>query len=451
MCGVLTLVVAGNAALNGTLALGEGGSAYRDMFAPAGLVDREVASMPAQLALDLDREEWQRLDQDYANNPNASMILDYAGVASYFSTSNGTTARFLSDLELPLHNKVLFPDLDSRTFLDALLSTRYWAGAESGGRSVPYGFEQILTENGTGVWEDGSVLPLGYTYDTVISQEVWDGLNGLEKQEMMMRAVTAEGLSSTGQPPQTTVTQVEILSVTGEGADWDGSELNAWEGGSTLTITFQGLPDSETYLRLNGAQLAWTDASQYPVVVQAGDMTHTCTFTSQNFLWHSGQSSTSINLGYSQEGLTQVTLTFPEAGGFRMEDLEIWCQPMGSYDQWRDDLARESLTDVQVETDRITGSLSTSGPRVLCFAIPYSQGWSVYVDGEQVPTLKANDFLLAAEVDGGEHQVELRYHSPGFRPGLVLAGAGLAGIALLVLRNRRDRQHSTQREANTDG
>ena len=426
VCALLTVLVAGNCVLNAHIAF-EG---YMPMFAEKGLVDAQVASMPANAVPK--GEPWQRADQDYPNNPNASMILDYAGVSSYFSTSNGNTARFLSDMEIPLHNKVLFPDLDDRTFLNALLTTRWFSGEQR----VPYGYEPVKD----GLWEDKGVLPLGFTYDTMVGEDVWSGLPALERQELMLQAAYVPGLQESGNVPVSRLTPVSITGNTVQNADWQDGQINTYRSGASLTANFSGLPGCETYLRLKNVSLAWADTPQLSVTVRAGQTQRTYTFSSENFLWHSGQESVLINLGYSPDGLTQAELIFDQPGGLKLDALEVWCQPMEAYDSWRDQLRRESLTDVRVDTDRITGTITTTGQRVLAFSIPYSPGWEISVDGQRAQSLKVNDLLLGVELDAGAHTVQLRYHSPGFRLGIALVGAGLCSLGAMLLYRKRERK-----------
>lgn len=430
VCVLLTILVAGNCVLNARVAF----EVYLPMFAEKGLVETEVTSMPANAAPG--GELWQRVDQDYPDNPNASMILEYAGVASYFSTSNGNTARFLSGMELPLHNKVLFADLDSRTFLNAMLTTRWFAGVDRGGRSIPYGYEPVED----GLWEDKGVLPLGFTYDTMVGEDAWNRLTALERQEMMLQAAYAPGLRALGEMPASQLTRVKITGTGVQNADWQDGQINAYVHGASLTVGFSGMPGCETYLRLKNVGLAWADTPQLSVMVRAGQTQHKYTFSSENFLWHSGQESVLINLGYSREGLTQAELIFEQPGGLRLDDMEIWCQPMDEYEQWRTELRRESLTDIRVDTDRITGEITTTGRRVLAFAVPYSPGWDIYVDGQRAESLKVNDFLLGVELGAGEHTVQLRYHSPGFRLGVAMAGVGLCIFGAMLLCRKKERK-----------
>lgn len=428
VCILLTLLVAANGVLNAHTAFRE----YVPMFAEAGLVEAETVSMPANVVPT--GEVWQRVDQDYPNNPNASMLLDRAGVASYFSTSNGTVARFMSRMELPLYNKVLFPDLNGRAALNAMFSVRWFAGEN--GRGAPYGFKPV----GNGVWEDNNVLPLGFTYDTLVSEEYWSNLSAMERQELLLRAAYVPGMTPAGETPESRLLSVSVDSVEGRGAYLETGELNAYEAGGSLILTFDGLPNSETYLRLPGVKLAWADTPRLRMTVQGGGQEQDYLFSSDNFLWHSDQESTLIHLGYFEQGLTQLTLTFEQPGGLKLDGVELWCLPMDDYEEQRAALRRESLTDIRVDTDHISGKITTVGRRVLAFAFPYSPGWTVEVDGTRAETHKVNDLLLGVELNAGEHTVTLRYHSPGFRIGLILAGCGLCGLGAMLLYRKKERK-----------
>ena len=52
--------------------------------------------------------------------------------------------------------------------------------------------------------------------------------------------------------------------------------------------------------------------------------------------------------------------------------------------------------------------------------IPYSEGWSVKVDGIPVQTKKALDSLLVIPIAEGKHVVEFNYTTPLFFEGAIL-------------------------------
>ena len=76
------------------------------------------------------------------------------------------------------------------------------------------------------------------------------------------------------------------------------------------------------------------------------------------------------------------------------------------------------------------GTISASDNCVMFTSIPYSEGWSVKVDGKRAEIIPIGDALLGVYLTPGEHTVEMNYHTAGLPLGITLS---LLGIILLVL------------------
>lgn len=59
----------------------------------------------------------------------------------------------------------------------------------------------------------------------------------------------------------------------------------------------------------------------------------------------------------------------------------------------------------------------------------YYPGWSAWLDGGQVPLVRANGPFRAVEVPAGEHLVEMRYQPGSYRVGVFISLAALAALA----------------------
>jgi len=79
-----------------------------------------------------------------------------------------------------------------------------------------------------------------------------------------------------------------------------------------------------------------------------------------------------------------------------------------------------------------------AAPGVLVVADAFAPGWTATVDGAPRPLRQANYIVRGIVLRPGDRRVELRYHAPGFGPGLALA-AGAWGAVLLALAVRRRR------------
>lgn len=75
----------------------------------------------------------------------------------------------------------------------------------------------------------------------------------------------------------------------------------------------------------------------------------------------------------------------------------------------------------------ITGTVSAQADGYVLCMIPYENGWTVSVDGEEVETEKGDLGFLAFPVKEGEHQLTITFHAPGLK-----AGAGASIVCWII-------------------
>ncbi len=83
---------------------------------------------------------------------------------------------------------------------------------------------------------------------------------------------------------------------------------------------------------------------------------------------------------------------------------------------------------------------SSGGDGVLVLSEVYYPGWRAWVDGGEVPVLRANYLFRAVELPAGEHRVRLLYDPWSFRVGVGLFAATVIGLIAWGLRGRRPRR-----------
>ncbi len=71
------------------------------------------------------------------------------------------------------------------------------------------------------------------------------------------------------------------------------------------------------------------------------------------------------------------------------------------------------------------------------FSVPWDEGWTAFVDGEETSILRSGG-MMAIPVPAGEHQIRFSYTVPGYRAGLALSGLSAAlFLGLLISRRKR--------------
>lgn len=99
-----------------------------------------------------------------------------------------------------------------------------------------------------------------------------------------------------------------------------------------------------------------------------------------------------------------------------------------------DELSKEQLEINEYENGYVKGTIQVSGTKDILFTtIPYDEGWTVMVDGEQVDAFAVLDnTFLAIELEEGFHDIEFVYHVPGLKEGTIVSCVSICCFACLL-------------------
>jgi uncharacterized membrane protein YfhO len=154
-------------------------------------------------------------------------------------------------------------------------------------------------------------------------------------------------------------------------------------------------------------------------------------------------------MDYSEEAVTSITITFSAVGTYSFDSIEIVCQPMDNYANQISALKSSSLENVEIGTDTVSGTIALEQPKFLCFSIPYSSGWTAYVDGEETTLYRANVKNMALALDEGTHEIVLTYHTPYRKMGVIISACGFVifiAIGCFEIHRRKKRNENVRSE-----
>lgn len=382
------------------------------------------------------------------NKEGAASFYNGLNGLSFYSSNIYPSYRALRD-ELEVGQRISINQsygVDSRVHLMTLLGVKYYALREEAKVIWPFGMKKIdQIKNGKNtdiILENEYALPAGYTYDSCIDETILDGRSGVEKQEIMLQSVV---LSETGKkcniPSKKIETRAEKLPIKielAEGALWENGKLSISKENTPIVLRFEGRPQTDTYLRIVNLDLTNGKSERGWFLTVETEETATGTrFAAAGDVYSPLANTQILYLGYSAKGYTSCTLTFPQKGTFILDDLEIWCQPMDHYAEQIEALRAESLENVETNWRGLTGTISVSKDKFLCFSIPYDKGWTAYVDGEKANLVQANIGFMGVELSAGDHDIELKYWPPGLTTGIALSCIGLIGMAGMIVYTRK--------------
>lgn len=106
-------------------------------------------------------------------------------------------------------------------------------------------------------------------------------------------------------------------------------------------------------------------------------------------------------------------------------------------------LSASAAQYIQVDGNRVSGSISLEEGQVMLTTIPYQQGWTCDLDrGTEEPISCAVGSLAALDVGAGTHGFVLEYTPPDFKPAIIISAVSAAlGLIFAAVAEVRRREH----------
>ena len=391
-----------------------------------------------------------RVSQGAYNDPH-SMLLDYMGTSYYWSLVDRQFAEYYKGLWLPsLKMSYDFYGFFGNAAMSAVASVKYFVRGEGDRFVIPYGFRlsdrALDLPDGTAaeVYENEYALPLGYAYDCRLSREAYEALPVEDRLQALTRCAivetAVEGLRELDGGDLAELSQEIPFEVAGsEGVELAEGSIRA-DAGGRLRLTFDAPEDAAIYLMAGGlcpdGEVRDVEYGRITVETAAGISQDVMPTPACNFFYPKEGSAYCLGTG----PLDACELVFENAMSYHCDGLRIVAIPLDGYREDMRARAEESLTDVRLSNNRIAGRIRVSGDRILQIAVPYSKGWRAWVDGVEQPVFRCGGMYMGMQLEAGEHDIEMRYITPGLIPGAAVSCAALLLFAALWIAGCRRRR-----------
>lgn len=454
---------------------------YMETYQSLGTSMKEISAQRENAWKLIEDDSFYRIDETrqgdtYENNH--SLSLKQSTTLSYWSITNPFPVEYMDLNSVFMRSTSIFRGLQSRTFLQPFASAKYFVCEEGQEGYVPYGYRQIgstKTYKGEKVllYETSNSLPLGYTTDTWVPYEEYLEMSFTERQQAMLQGAVLQTEkapdSLTEVQPTYTHQELPYEVICDQNTEYSDGVLQVKKANAKITLRFDCPADCELYAQITGlsfdsrsqyhyyTQEDWDALSEYDanklrqslrfwekpdnsnIKAACGSCTSDFTHYTPYSIYAYGRTDYLFNLCYSKESRSEMTLTFSQTGEYTFDSLSVICQPMTGFEESIASMKEDVLENVDISANRITGDISLDKDKLLCLSIPYSQGWTLYVDGKETELLQTNVMYMGVPLTAGEHQIELRYTTPYLKVGLLLSGVGVAAfiVFLLVLKYKK--------------
>ena len=139
-----------------------------------------------------------------------------------------------------------------------------------------------------------------------------------------------------------------------------------------------------------------------------------------------------LYLGYLEQGQAITLANGDDKDATPKIAADVYRMDMEVLGQALELLCAQHMENVAWESDLITASLTLEQPgRVIC-SIPYEDGWTVRINGEEAEGVLFGGCLMAFDLEPGEYEFEMEYVPAGARAGIAVSGVSILLFALLM-------------------
>ena len=421
----------------------------------------------------------------YAERPgNHSLLSKYSSNQYYWSLENGNLSQYRNENGVS-ENPLLycFTGFNKRTILSTLNSVKYLFGRDGYDDYKKIGKIHVRSGMTYPINQNQYALPLGYTYDRVLSTKNYEKLSAEQKQEAMMQAVVLDTTQSDF-TPKTTSYSCPFKITKMDGVTKKGNTFITKKKDATITIAYKAKKESaETYLKLVNAKYQKLSARQCyskkayqnlseleKIQIRMSDLHasvkastdvitslykgKTCLGGSLNHLTNTYDDyyhfikERLINNAITKGGKETMTIRFKNPGIYTTSGIEVIKQPLKLYETEVKKIGKETLQNVDFHeskyaraTSSMTGTIDVSKTKYLLLTIPYSKGWTAYVDGQKAKLMKANTVYSCLKLSKGHHEINMVYHTPGMKiGGMISLGCLILFVGIVILNEKKRRK-----------
>lgn len=385
----------------------------------------------------------------------------------YYSMGDSSPGEFNRQMGILSPMTYSYNGMDGRVILETLAGVKYYLIKSGEEFYLPFGFDSYVASKDIkgvqyDVYKNKYDLPLAYAYEKTFDYNVWKNLDFADKQELVLSYAILDGIEENGSWEKTNQ-ELEYTFENSEGITIQGNTIEVREPYSTITLNFSGIEDSETYISING--LKYNQKTQdinatnkdsydqykekidrdnqeqttmlYIVAMREDGLKRSVTFFTPECEFYCGVHSFFDCIGYSQEAINQCTLMFPSVGTYSFDDISLYCQPMEKYREKIQELRKYSLNNISINENIFAAESDIDIDTYVCIALPYSEGWTAYIDDKPTTISRCNGMYMAVKLDAGKHKIVLKYRTPGLIKGMIISCIGFVLFIFVCVIEKR--------------
>ncbi len=381
-----------------------------------GLFSKEESYISQQLQDEYFRGDTQTATEWYYGFSNRGHNNKYYGTSNYNSITNKYVYEFLKENGVynPAQNLGI-SGLDGRYALQSLMSVRYTYDLFGN----VYGFEKV--DGCDSLYENKNFAGMGFMLQNTYSKQDYLAQDVLTRQYMMLNGIVLE--EGQGNADGTFAMDLQREELFAHNDLFKKDKISC-------TISGANFKGKEVYVVVHG--VGETDGLTF-VDIHCNDRVKEYYYAPTGNLMYSDQRDFYLNFGVLETEEITVEIHVKKGRNFSFESVElVGAEPVNEATMSAFTSA-DRLQNTYFDSNTFGGEITAQKDGYMLLALPYSDGWTAYVDGQETDIVRADTAFMAIALTAGAHAVEFRYETPYLKTGTLVSYAALGVLGALVL------------------
>ena len=426
---------------------------YTHEFLKQGTALNKLKEKNVTMLKDTDDTSLYRVHAEGYRYKNYGLLNHLNTISGYYSiTSKYITDTVKSYDTLGMQYADKYKGLDQRTGLMSLAGVKYMTASKSRkiGRKnktavdIPYGMQKITQKGEISLYKNKYALPFAYGYDSYITQDQYERLNGVEREQAMLSGIVLEE-----KPESESIKEENAKDVRISTTQISENSISSQKVKKYSTITIPVEKEKETYLyfknlvykgavNANDNFLLLGKKGTSGILVSDNDIQQKIHIQNPTNPYYFGRKDYAVKLNHHTDKKKEtIRLDFMLPGNYEYDDISLITVKKQNTITKLKKLQKNALKDIEYKDNHFEGIFRNKKEQMACITIPYSDGWSAKVDGKSVKVYRANGMFMGVLMKSGKHKIELNYVTPGLKMGAAVSVAGWLAFLILALLRRR--------------
>lgn len=386
-------------------------------------------------------DNFYRIEQVYRNTLNDSMLLNYNGLGHSSSANEESTCRLIKNFGFKTSTINEIYNMGTTIPIDSILGIKYLISMEDPEFFKCYKYKQnmfynkIKTEGNYAVYQNPYALPIAFMVNEALeSTKSNEAKNKFAYNNDILKSMVNENYDIYKELNVTDIKLNNLSEVKYDDETVYQKEIKGVKATIELIVKAEQYAPIYMFLKSSEYENGFSSKKSNISSQNGVSITVNSNVKYDQFTGH-GYNIQFIGTYDKDEEITIEISVLNDS--FSIDEVQLYYCHMDKFQEVYKNLSYNIIENTVYEDGYVKGNIEVTADKTLMYtSIPYDEGWSLKVDGEDYDYFKILDGLIGVKLQPGEHKIEFKYKLPGLRLGIGISIFSL-GILILAFKNKK--------------